>query len=132
MRAGLLLAAFLAAGASASAQQANTVKLDARYTGVWAVNGSCDDVTFVFAETFIERAGEDICWIEKVETVSTGVNVIVTCWHEGRSFGKSAFNLRPAANGKMSFANTPNETFARCGPVPKALLDFYVPERSDN
>lgn len=125
LRSGLLIAASLAAGLSASAQQSGKPSLASDYHGVWAVNGSCDDLTFIFAATWIERAGEDICYIEKIAPYRKGVSVTATCWHEGSSVGQSTYDMTRNTDGTLTFGDMPNERIKRCGPVPQNLIDAY-------
>ncbi len=125
LRSGSLIAACLASGLSASAQQSGKPQLNPAYQGVWAVNGSCDDVTFIFAATWIERAGEDICYIDKIAPHGKGVSVTATCWHEFRSFGQSKFEMVRNSDGTLTFGDGPNERIKRCGPVPQDLIDAY-------
>jgi len=126
LRSGLLIAAFLATGLSASAQQSGKARLDPAYHGVWAVGGSCEQTTFIFAATFIERAGEDICYIDKVEPNEQGVSLTATCWHEGHSVGKPVYHLVRKSDNTMIFADRPDLKINRCGPVPQDAIDFYT------
>lgn len=127
LRSGLLIAASLATGLSASAQQSGKAKLDPAYQGVLAINGTCDrDNAFIFSETFIERAGEDICYIDKVEPHGKGVRVTATCWHEFRSGGPNIYDIVRNADGTLTFGDWPNKRIKRCGPAPQDIIDAYT------
>jgi hypothetical protein len=124
-RTGLLIAACLVTGLSASAQQSGKPNLDPAYQGVWALNGSCDDVTFVFGPTWIERAGEDICHIDKIVAYKKGVRVTASCRHEGLSVGPATYDMVSGSDGAMIFSNWSSDPVKRCGPVPQNLIDAY-------
>lgn len=127
LRSGLLIVACLATGLSASAQQSGKARLDPAYQGVLAVNGTCDrSDAFIFAETFIERAGEDICYIDKAAPHGKGVRVVATCWHEGSSVGQSTYDMTRNADGTVTFSDWPKERIKRCGPVPQDVIDDYT------
>jgi hypothetical protein len=126
LRSGFLIAACLATGLSASAQQSGKPRLAPEYHGVWAVGGTCEQTTFIFAATFIERAGEDICYIDKVEPNGQDVSVTATCWHEGHSVGRSKYTLVRKSDDTMIFADRPDLRISRCGPVPQDAIDFYT------
>jgi hypothetical protein len=125
IRSGLLIAASLAFGLAASAQQSDRARLDPAYQGVWAINGSCDDVTYIVGTTWIERAGEDICYIDKIEPHGKGIRVTGKCWHEFRTGGDTVYDLVRNADGTLTFGNWPNERIKYCGPVPQDLIDAY-------
>lgn len=126
IRPGLLIAACLATGLSASAQQSGRPSLDPAYHGIWAVNDTCDrGMTFIFAATWIERASEDICYIDKVEPHGGGVRVTATCWHEFMQVGKPTYDLVRRPDGLMDFGKLANKPVKRCGPVPQDLIDAY-------
>lgn len=126
LRSGLLIATCLATGLSASAQQSGMPTLDSAYQGVWAVNDTCDRaMTFIFAATWIERAGEDICSIDRIEPGGKGVRVTATCWHEFVEVGKPKYDMVLNPDGTMTFNNRPGERIKRCGPVPQDLAKAY-------
>jgi hypothetical protein len=130
LRSGLLIAACLATGLSASAQQSGRARLDPAYQGVFAVNGTCEpQEAFIFGETFVERAS-DACRIDKVQSHGEGVRVVVTCWHELESVGQSTYDMVRNTDGTLTLSGWPNKRIKRCGPVPQVVIDAYT--RGDN
>jgi hypothetical protein len=126
LRSGILIVTCLAVGLSASAQQSGRATLDPAYHGIWAVNDTCDrGMTFIFAATWIERASEDICYIDKVEPFGQGVRVTATCWHEFMQVGRPTYDMTRRPDGRMTFANLSEDPVKLCGPVPQNLIDAY-------
>lgn len=98
-----------------------------RYTGEWAINGTCQrGNTFIFAPSWIERASEDICYIDRVDNREGAVVVKATCWHEETKVGSPSYDLRLSSDGRLSMDGA-EEPAKRCGPVPAELLEYYGP-----
>ena len=125
LHSGFLMAACLAFGLAASAQQSDRARLDPAYQGVWAINGSCDDVTYIIGATWIERACEDICYLDKVEPQRKGIRVTGKCWHEFRTGSDTVFDLVRNADSTLTFGNWPKQHNKYCGSVPQDLIDAY-------
>jgi hypothetical protein len=125
MRQVLVIAGLASLVASAAAQR---IMQDyaTSYTGEWAVNGVCQrGNTFIFAKTWIERASEDICYIDRIDNREHDVAVKATCWHEGTKVGTPTYRMRLAGDGRMVLDG--GEPAKRCGGVPDELIEAYGP-----
>src|SRR5262245_10382390 len=101
MRLKLILAGFAILMPAAVAQQAAR-DYAAAYAGEWAVNGVCQrGNTFIFAKTWIERASEDICYIDRIDHRERDIAVTATCWHEGNKVGSPTYTLRLTPEGRL-------------------------------
>lgn len=82
-------------------------------------------MTFIFATTWIERAREEICYIDKVEPRGKGVRVNATCWREFVEVDHPKYDMVRNTDGAMTLGGWGNKHIKRCGPVPQDLIDAY-------
>jgi hypothetical protein len=120
-----LALAVLALCGSAHAQS-GVQNYERDYTGVWAINGNCDSTTFIFSNTWIERAGEDYCPIQSIDNRSGDVVVTAKCWHGSFDLGKTTYTLSLSPEGGLKIAGLRGPAVKKCGPVPQKLIDDYA------
>jgi hypothetical protein len=126
----IILVAALPSNTASADQTAKRQNYARDYTGEWGMDGCKYGSDFIFAETFIERAGEDICYIDSIAELESHVEVAASCWHEYKSVGSPVYRLQLTRDGLLKFNKISHE-YTKCGPVPQDLIDYYTQKKDE-